>query len=502
MAKRIYVGIDLGAESGRGMIGEFDGSKLHLNEIHRFPTYNSLILNHRFWDVLSIFEEIKKIILIAKNYGEIGGIGITTWGVDCGYIGENDLLLSNPFHYRDERTNNIMDEVFQIVPKERIFKETGIQFMPLNTLFQLYATKKEFPYIIENCKYLLFMPDLFNFFLTGEKFCEYTIATTSQMYNSLAKGQNKAPRGNWCYGLIEDLGIKTEFLSQVISPGTLIGNITKRIQEELNLYPVPVFAVCCHDTASAVVGVPAKDERWAYLSSGTWSLLGVEIENPIINEKVLEYNFTNEGGFGGSIRFLKNIMGLWILQECKREWDKEGKEYKYEEIVEFAKNATPFYSFIDVNSSDFLYPGNMNEKIKNYCKKTGQKIPEDIPQIARVIFESLAMEYRYVIEKMEEILGYEIETLHIVGGGSKNTLLSQFTSSSTKKIVITGPSEATSAGNILVQALAKRELKDIEQIREVIRNSFSLIVYRPENTHLWDENYERYLKLKEIHYGL
>jgi rhamnulokinase len=346
------------------------------------------------------------------------------------------------------------------------------------------------------------MPDLFNFLLTGEKFCEYTITTTSQMYNSLSTGQNKAPRGNWCYSLLEEIGIKTDFLPQVISPGTLIGNITKKICEDLNLSQIPVFAVCCHDTASAVVGVPAKENKWAYLSSGTWSLLGVEIENPIINEKVLEYNFTNEGGFGGSIRFLKNIMGLWILQECKKEWDRVGRSYKYEEIVEIAKNAIPFYSFIDVNSSDFLYPGNMVEKIKNYCRKTGQKVPEDIPQIARVIFESLAMEYRYVIEKIEEIIGYNIETLHIVGGGSKNSLLSQFTSSSTKKIVITGPVEATSAGNILVQALAKREVKDISEIREIIRNSFPLIVYRPENIDIWDENFEKYLRLKEFHYGL
>jgi len=346
------------------------------------------------------------------------------------------------------------------------------------------------------------MPDLFNFLLTGEKFCEYTITTTSQMYNSLATGQNKAPRGNWCYGLLEQLNIKTDFLPQVISPGTLIGNITKNLQEELGLPPVPVFAVCCHDTASAVVGVPAKENKWAYLSSGTWSLLGVEIDDPIINEKALEYNFTNEGGFGGSIRFLKNIMGLWILQECKKEWDKTGNVLKYEELVELAKNAQPFFAFIDVNSADFLYPGNMVEKIKNYCRKTGQKVPEDIYQITRVIFESLAMEYRYVLEKMEEIIGYDIEILHIVGGGSKNSLLSQFASSATKKIVITGPSEATSVGNLLIQILAKREIKDISQTREIIRNSFPLIIYRPENTEIWDENYQKYLKLKEFHYGL
>lgn len=501
--EKIYVAIDLGAESGRGIVGKFDGDKIFIEEIYRFPTYNTVVFNHRFWNILSIFEEIKKILFIAKGKGDISGIGITTWGVDCGFIGENNLLLSNPFHYRDERTNGIMEEVFQIVPKERIFKETGIQFMPLNTLFQLYATKKEFPYLLDNCNTLLFMPDLFNFLLTGEKFCEYTITTTSQMYNSLAVGQNKAPRGNWCYRLLEELGIRTDFLAQVISPGTLIGNITKKLQDEIGLPPVPVYAVCCHDTASAVVGTPGKeDTKWAYLSSGTWSLFGVEIDDPIINEKVLESNFTNEGGFEGTIRFLKNIMGLWILQECKKEWDKAGSNYKYEELVEIAKNSKPFYAFIDINHADFLYPGNMVEKIKNYCKKTNQKVPEDIPQMTRIILESLAMEYRYVLERMEEILGFNIDVIHIVGGGSKNTLLSQFTSSATKKIVITGPSEATSVGNILIQILAKRMIKDLKQLREIIRNSFPLIIYRPENPNLWDENYDKYLKLKEYHYGL
>ncbi|MCM8818247.1 MAG: rhamnulokinase [Candidatus Omnitrophica bacterium] len=497
-----YLGIDLGAETGRGIIGEFDGEKINIKEIHRFPTYHSKIKEHRFWNVLSIFEEIKKMLLLAQNHGEIKGVGITTWGVDYALIGKNDLLLSNPFQYRDERTKGIMEEVFNIIPKERIFRETGIQFMPINTLFQIFATKKEFPYLIENCESLLFMPDLFNFFLTGDKFCEYTITTTSQMYNSLSSGQNKAPRGNWSYSLLEELGIRTDFLQQVISPGTLIGNITKTLQEELNISAIGVYAVCSHDTASAVVGVPARENKWAYISSGTWSLLGVELENPVINEKVLQYNFTNEGGFGGSIRFLKNIVGLWILQECKREWDKKGEQYSYEQLVEIAKNGVPFYSFIDVNRNEFLYPGNMTEKIKNYCQKTGQKVPDNIPQITRVILESLSMEYRYVIEQLEELIGYDIETLHIVGGGSQNSLLSQFTSSATKKIVITGPSEATSIGNILVQAYAKREIKDLCQIREVIRNSFPLIVYRPENIDLWDENYEKYKKLKGFYGGM
>jgi len=498
MTKKKFLAIDLGAESGRGISGSFDGEKISLKEISRFPTYNVSLFSHRYWDVLSIFSEIKKILQKAAAEGEIGGIGVTSWGVDYALVGKNDFLLANPFHYRDTRTKGIMEEVFEKVPKEEIFQETGIQFMQINTIFQLYATMKEFPDLLNSAEVLLLMSDLFNFWLSGEKYAEYTNATTAQMYNSLSSGQSKSPRGNWAYGILEKIGLSTQFLPEVISPGMSLGNVHNSLREELNLPEIPMFAVCCHDTASAVLAVPARGENWAYLSSGTWSLLGVEIPEPIINEKSFQYNFTNEGGYGGSITFLKNIMGLWILQECKRIWEKQGKLYSYEQLTKLASTAEPFYSLINVDNEKFLFPGDMPERIQKYCEDTGQKVPQDESQITRVILESLAMEYRDTLENLEETTGGKLEVLHIVGGGSKNKLLSQFAASSTKKVVIAGPVEATAAGNILTQALSQKEISDIAQLREIVRNSFPLIIYQPKDTSLWDEKYQVYKNLKNI----
>ncbi|MCX8083071.1 MAG: rhamnulokinase [bacterium] len=495
MKTKKFIAIDLGAESGRGLIGEFSGDKISLREIHRFPTHNVRLHSHIHWDVLAIFSEIKKIISIAKSEGDIEGIGITTWGVDYGLIGENNLLLSNPFHYRDRRTDGVMEEVFSIIPKERIFKRIGLQFRQIDTLYQIYATKKEFPSILNNAKKILFMPDIFNFFLTGSEVVEYTITSTSHMYDSSVKRDEGNVPGEWATDILEALGIPTHFLPDVVPPATYLGNVSEYLREELGVSPIPVYTVCCHDTASAVVAVPAKDNVWAYLSSGTWSLLGMEIDQPVINEKSLIYNFTNEGGYDKTVRFLKNIMGLWILQECRRQWQREGKEFSYQELTDMATAAKPFLSFIDVNYKEFLYPGNMPERIQKYCKETGQEVPEDIPHIVRVILESLAMEYRCVVENLEDVIGTRIETLHIVGGGSQNKLLSQFAASSTKKIVIAGPVEATGIGNILVQAIANKEIADISQLREIVRKSFPLFVYQPKDTAVWDENYERYKKL-------
>jgi len=298
---------------------------------------------------------------------------------------------------------------------------------------------------------------------------------------------------------MEKLGFPVNILPEVISPGTLIGKIENNISEEIGTSEINVYAVCSHDTASAVVSVPAKEEKWAYIFSGTWSLLGVEIPEPVINEKSFNYNFTNEGGYGGSIRFLKNIMGLWILQECKRYWEKEGKSFDYTTLTEMASKAEPFYSFIDVNDKQFILPGNMPEKIKNYCKKTEQKVPEDIGQIVRVILESLAMEYRYNIENLEETIENKIDVVYIIGEGTKNKLLSQFAASSIRKVVITGPSEATAAGNLLVQTIGEKEISDVSQLREIVRSSFPLIIFHPENTSDWEENYEKYRNLKEFH---
>ncbi|HNS32969.1 MAG TPA: rhamnulokinase family protein [bacterium] len=501
METKKILAIDLGAESGRGVLGEFTGDKITVKELYRFSSQNVKIHSHIYWDVLSIFSEIKKIISLAGREGNIEGIGITTWGVDYGLFGDNGLLLSNPFHYRDSRTKGVPEEVGALVGSERLYEKTGIQSIPIASLFQLYATKKEFPYLFDDARKLLFMPDIFNFFLTGEQVSEYTIATTSAMYNSNSHGQMRAPRGNWNYDILEELGLPGNILADVISPGTFIANVTADVKEETGCGDIPVYAVCCHDTASAVAGVPAGENLWAYISSGTWSLLGVEIENPIINEKSFRYNFSNEGGFGGTIRFLKNIMGLWIWQECRKEWVKEGKEYSYLEMTEMADKAKSFSAFIDINRSEFLFPGNMVEKIQSFCSKTGQEVPQGIDSITRVILESLAMEYKYAFENLEDSLQNKIETLHIVGGGSQNRLLSQFSASATKKTVMAGPVEATSAGNLLVQAMAKKDISDISQLRTVVRNSFPLFVYQPKETALWDQHYETYKKLKDVRQG-
>ncbi|HPP66849.1 MAG TPA: FGGY family carbohydrate kinase, partial [bacterium] len=316
--KRFYLAIDLGAESGRTIIGWLENRRLRINEVHRFTTYNIQIGKYLFWDAPAIFAEIKKSLsIVAKK--EIAGIGITTWGVDHAFIDKNGILISLPFHYRDRRTEKIMKEVFRIIGKKEIFNQTGIQFMPFNTLYQVYTTQKNADWILKSADKMLFMPDLFNYWLCGVAVNEFTIASTSQMVNPI-KNRFK-PRGDWTYSILKQLKIPTHFLSDIIQPGKKIGILSKSIQEELNIGKIPVFSVCCHDTASAVFAVPAMNKQWAYLSSGTWSLLGKEIDNPLINDQTLLFNFTNEGGYNGKIRFLKNIMGLWILQECRRQWN-------------------------------------------------------------------------------------------------------------------------------------------------------------------------------------
>jgi len=493
--KKVYLAIDLGAESGRAITGWIEEKRLKIEEIHRFPTYKVQIGKHFFWDAPAIFTEIKKTLsTIGKQ--EISGIGVTTWGVDYAFIDKHGILMSLPFHYRDSRTESAMPEVFKKVEKQRIFRETGIQFMPINTLYQIYATNKHSPWMLKSADKMLFMPDLFNYWLCGATVNEFTIASTSQMLN-LEKKKFK-PRGDWTYGILRKLSIPTRFLVDVIPPGKKLGTLSKDIQEETKTGKIPVFSVCCHDTASAVFAVPAKGKNWAYLSSGTWSLLGKEIDAPIINDDVLSFNFTNEGGYGGKIRFLKNIMGLWIWQECRRQWEEEqNKQFSYIELGELASKEKPFYSLIDVNHPDFFFPGNMIEKIRKFCKSTNQKIPETPGQISRVILESLALEYKLYVGRLESIAG-QIDVLHIVGGGSQNKVLSGFAASATKKDILCGPVEATSIGNIGVQMIADKTIKNHDEFRQVVRNSFPLIEYHPENPEDWNQPYEKYLKLKKM----
>jgi len=365
----------------------------------------------------------------------------------------------------------------------------------LNTLFQLYSVLFEHPWMLHAADRLLFMPDLFNFWLTGVRANEFTISSTSQMYDM--RGSGGEPRGGWATDILEKLGIPTHFLGKTVSPGTLLGPLASSVQSAVGQHHCSVFTVCCHDTASAVFAVPADQPGRAYLSSGTWSLLGVEIPQPLINAESLAANFTNEGGFNGSIRFLKNIMGLWILQECRREWESAGTALGYGELARLAEKEAPFVAFLDVNSEDFLFPGDMPGKIARFCRRTGQRVPEGIGAMVRVILESLALEYRSCLERFEGILGSTIEVLHVVGGGSQNETLAHFTADATGKTLVCGPVEATSLGNIGVQMIASGRIAGRKEFHELVNRSCALRSVEPCPKHGWDDAYEKFLAVKE-----
>lgn len=481
---------DFGASSGRAILGRFDGNKIVLDEVHRFSNDPVMVNETLYWDVLRLFHEMKAGILkcVQKGDKDIAGIGVDTWGVDFGLLDDSGGLLSNPVHYRDARTENMIEEACKIVPKREIYEETGIQFMKFNTLYQLLAMKLENSPVLEKARTMLLMPDLFNYFLTGEKYSEYSIVSTTQMMN---------PRtGNWAGTLLDRMGIPGEILTDIVDAGNVIGKVSKNIQEELNIGDVPVIAVAEHDTGSAVVSVPASGEKFAYLSSGTWSLLGVELPSPVINDTTYSLDYTNEGGYNRTTRLLKNIMGLWILQECKREWDKSGEVLSYDELEKMAgAQAKPFAAFIDPDNDLFYSPGNMPARVAGFCRKTGQEVPQDKASIVRCVLESLALKYRMTIDGLEKILGYEIPVLHIVGGGTRNEALCRYTADALGREVITGPVEATSLGNILCQLMALGEVKGIKEARELVKKSFPVRVYEPEDVPSWEEAYSRFKKI-------
>lgn len=480
---------DYGASSGRAITGEYDGNILKLGEQHRFANEPVLANGSLNWDILRLFHEMKQGLgkCLKSGIRDIASIGIDTWGVDFGLLDASGRLLGNPYHYRDANTEGILEEAFHVVPAKELYRRTGIQFMEFNTLFQLLSMKLKKVSILEKADTLLFMPDLLRYFLTGEKSTEYTIASTSQMLD--------ADSGNWAYDLLERFGIPSNILTQIVDAGTIAGRLSEAVASELGTSRIPVVAAAGHDTASAVVSVPALEGNYAYLSSGTWSLLGVEATAPIINDSTFMLNYTNEGGFGRKTRLLKNIMGLWLYQECKREWDRAGGTESFDELEAGAADAVPFAALIDPDDSSFMRPGHMSGKIQDYCVKTGQKPPETKPAIVRCIMESLALKYRMAVEGLEEILGYKLPVLHIVGGGCKNTMLSQFTANAISRPVIAGPVEATSTGNILMQLIALGEIKDLKEGRELVRRSFPVREYTPENAGQWDEAYARYCKL-------
>lgn len=410
-------------------------------------------------------------------------IAFDTWGVDFGLLSPDGSILGLPYAYRDSRTEGAVEEFFKKIPRRRVYELTGIQFLPFNSLFQLFSMKRDNSPLLEASSDLLFMPDLFNYLFTGKKKTEFTFATTSQLYNPRQK--------DWDDELFAALGVPKSIMQEVVKPGTQIGILNQAVCRETGMSEMPVVAVASHDTGSAVAAVPAQGEDWAYISSGTWSLIGVEVKQPIINDQALDLNFTNEGGIQGTFRFLKNIVGFWPLQECRRAWASK-RLYTYDELTEMAISAQPFRELVDFDWPGFLNPPDMPEAIRQYCKKTGQRTPESEAEFVRSILESLAVKYRLTLDQLKQISPNPLRRIHIIGGGAQNRLLNQFTANATGLPVIAGPVEATSAGNIIVQALCSGKVSSFSEMREVIRNSFRLERYEPEQSSEWDSACERF----------
>ncbi len=468
-----FLAVDLGAESGRVMLASLAEGRLAIEELYRFPNTSVQLPTGLYWDAFRLFNDIQHGLTIAgrERKVEIAGIGIDTWGVDFGLLGADGALIDCPRHYRDPRTDGVPEKLFEVVPREQVFDYTGIQFMQLNSLYQLYAMKLAGSPALTAAHRLLFVPDLLNYWLTGVQKSEVSIASTSQFYDPRQK--------QFATELFERLGLPAGILPPVIETGTLLGPLRAEVAESTRLGPVPVYATAAHDTASAVAAVPASGDNWCYISSGTWSLMGVELAEPVIDERVLKLNFTNEVGAGGTIRFLKNIAGLWLLQECRRDWAADGREYSYDELMRLAAEAGPAKARLDPDA--FLHAGQMPKKIAEWCAARGMPVPQTAGEICRTILEGLATRYSQVLESLEAVLGRRIEVIHIVGGGSKNRLLNQLVANTTGRTVIAGPSEATAIGNVLVQAIAAGELTGLAEGREVVRRSFELETFEPGN---------------------
>jgi len=482
-----YLAVDLGAESGRVVLGHFDAGRVSLEEVHRFPNTPVRLPDGLHWDVLRLLSEIKDGLAKAVRETQIEGVGVDSWGVDFGLLDREGALVSNPYHHRDTRTEGMMEEAFGLVPKEQIYDTTGIQFLPINTLYQLLAMRGS-P-LLEAAETMLLIPDLINYWLTGEKACEYTNATTTQLVD--------LEEGGWARSLFEGVDLPSRILAPIVQPATELGPLLPEVAEEVGAGS-PVFAVASHDTASAVVAVPAEGEDFAYISSGTWSLVGVETPEPVVSRKAMEANFTNEGGFGGRTRLLKNVMGLWILQECRRQWAKKGHEYSYEELARLAEDAPPAGPLVDPDHPAFLAPGDMPSRIWSFCEETGQRPPEEPPAVARCVFESLALKYSHAIEQVESLTGRSFRTVNIVGGGSQNALLCQLTADASGLPVGAGPVEATAIGNVMVQAFAQGRVRSPEEIRAVVRDSFEASAYEPGgDADEWSGLRERFSRLIE-----
>lgn len=483
--KRVLA-FDFGASSGRAILGKFDGKTIQLEEVHRFTNDPVTVNGTVFWDVLRLFHEVKQGILKAKQAGGFDSIGVDTWGVDFGLIDKNGYLLENPIHYRDKRTDGMIELACQKMDRDKIYDITGIQFIYFNTLFQLLSLRENRPELLERADKMLFMPDLFNYLLTGNMAAEYSIATTSQLVDLAAH--------EWSDEIFEKMRFPRDIVCPLVKPGTVVGKLSPALCEELGVPAVDVIAVCGHDTQSAVTAVPTDKKDFAFISCGTWSLFGTELETPILNDKARALNVTNEGGYDYSTAFLKNICGLWLIQESRRQWMREGQEYSYAQLEEMALQCEPFKCFIDPDADDFAPMGNMPERIRDFCRRTGQYVPETVGEVVRCIYESLALKYRHIFRGIEDCTEKKYPHINVVGGGTKDKLLCRMTADSCNTTVYAGPIEATVLGNIAVQLLASGEIKDIAEARNIIAEGEKLICYKPENTAVWDAAYEEFKK--------
>ena len=485
-----FIAIDLGAESGRVTVGSLEGEILHMVEVHGFANGAVEVRGSFYWDVLHLFSEIKiGLARAAQRYGAaFDGIGLDTWGIDYALLDAQGELVGNPHTYRDRRTNGVMEEVLAQIPAQEIYEASGgIQFMGINTLYQLRSMVRAGSPQLAAAAHFVMIPDLFNHWLTGRACVEYTNATATQFYDS--------SRGGWATGLLEQLQIPTHIFGEVVPPGTVLGPLLGDVAAEVGLGNVPVVAVASHDTASAVVAVPAEEDSFLWLSSGTWSLLGGVADKPLVTAEALAANMSSYGGADGKVLPWRNIMGLWLVQECRRVWERQGTVYTYEELTHMAAGAAAFAAVINPDDGAFLAPSDMPAALRAYCLRTGQSVPNDAAALVRTAFEGLALRYRWVAERLESLLGRRFEVLHIVGGGSQNPLLCQFAADALNRPVLAGPVEATALGNVALQAVAVGAVKSLQDARRIVRNASALTTYTPQKPEAWDEPYRRFCAL-------
>lgn len=485
-----FLAIDIGAGSGRALLGSIQNDQIEFNEINRFSNPMIDVNGTLYWDILHLYDQIIKSIKKVKSMGvEITSVGIDTWGVDYVCFGSDGKPLRLPSVYRNSNLKGAPERFFLKKPKEELYRKTGIQIMDFNTLFQLDTQLHEHSSIYPVINKILFMPDALSYLLSGKMVTEYTIASTSQLINPYKRDFDSE--------LLESVGLSENHFAPIVFPGSEIGEINNTVKKATGLHNVKVVAVAGHDTASAVLAVPAENENFAYLSSGTWSLMGIESKEPVINEETYNLNFTNEGGADGSIRLLKNICGMWLIEQCKKEWEKKGT-VSFDAIVQAAEQAKPFASFINPDDPCFANPDSMIDSIQKYCSDTNQNVPVTIGEIARCIYESLAYRYKQVLQNLQKLADFPIQKLHIIGGGSKNNMLNQFTANAIGMPVVAGPSEATAIGNILMQAKASGLAENKCEMRKIVRNSTELEIFNPADIETWNGNYHKYLEASKV----